>query len=630
MTEKKERHYVIENAQLMAEWDVAKNNDAGNDPHTLSIGSHKSAYWICSIHKTGYRQVVRDKYRGQRGCPYCLHDYRGKINRERLIEGKAVLAETHPSLAAEWVGCKNPQITPYTCVAGSNIMVKWKCSKCNGEYESYLSNRALKGVGCPYCANQKVLVGYNDLQTQCPELAVEWSNLNTILPTQVTSHSNKIVYWKCAFGHEDYPMSVKRRNNRQGCPICAKQSQTSFPEQAIYYYLKQVFLDAINRYTSEDREIDIYIPSEKLGIEYNGYFSHKGKEGKDAVKKAYFHSMGIKLLVVKEYKLDYEKTNADFYIHERVTLAELTQLICELLLSICGYVSIDVDCERDQISIKEQYVIHKKEKSITHLYPDLVHEWEQEKNGQITPELVAAGSNQKYYWRCPKCDNVYKASPKARAHGTGCPVCCSKRVVTGRNDLQTVYPELLSEWDYDRNLLDPTAVLAGGTTAYYWKCSLGHSYLCTVSNRRKGRGCSICAGKKVLPGFNDLMFMCPEIAAEWDYELNSCTPSEIHWNNQSRMFHWICSQCGRKWSSMVHNRTQCPECKRRKRQINVYDAQTHAFLRSFEDAKALCEYFGLDYSKQHGNISTVCSRKQKTLMGKYVLRHAEDDEFLQK
>lgn len=130
----------------MAEWDVAKNNDAGNDPHTLSIGSHKSAYWICSIHKTGYRQVVRDKYRGQRGCPYCLHDYRGKINRERLIEGKAVLAETHPTLAAEWVGCKNPQITPYTCVAGSNIMVKWKCSKCNGEYESYLSNRALKGV----------------------------------------------------------------------------------------------------------------------------------------------------------------------------------------------------------------------------------------------------------------------------------------------------------------------------------------------------------------------------------------------------------------------------------------------------------------------------------------------------
>ena len=29
-------------------------------------------------------------------------------------------------------------------------------------------------TGCPFCSNQRVLVGYNDLQTRYPELAKQW------------------------------------------------------------------------------------------------------------------------------------------------------------------------------------------------------------------------------------------------------------------------------------------------------------------------------------------------------------------------------------------------------------------------------------------------------------------------
>lgn len=178
-----EKKYIIDNAELMAEWDWDKNNELGLNPQTLSIGSYKVAFWICSIHKTEFKQVVRDKYRGQRGCPFCLHDHKSKINRERCIKDKAVLAEAHPNLVLEWIGCEDPQITPYTCIAGSNIIAKWKCQKCGGEYDAYVANRIKRGSSCPYCANQKVLVGYNDLKSQCSELAAEWSDKNTILPT---------------------------------------------------------------------------------------------------------------------------------------------------------------------------------------------------------------------------------------------------------------------------------------------------------------------------------------------------------------------------------------------------------------------------------------------------------------
>lgn len=175
------------------------------------------------------------------------------------------------------------------------------------------------------------------------------------------------------------------------------------------------------------------------------------------------------------------------------------------MIFICGEISVDVNCEIDLISIKEQYIIQRVESSIAHLRPDLSKEWDEERNGKITPDMVAAGSNQKYYWRCPICDNVYEASPKHKSHGTDCPVCSSKSVMSGFNDLKTVYPELLKEWDYEQNSLDPSDVLAGGTTPYYWKCALGHSYLCTIPNRIKGCNCSICSGKK---SYQDSMTFC--------------------------------------------------------------------------------------------------------------------------
>ena len=116
------------------------------------------------------------------------------------------------------------------------------------------------------------------MQSQLPDLAAEWSKKNTIKPTEVTVHSNKKVYWVCPLGHDDYLMSIKQRSNRQGCPVCAQQSQTSFPEQAIFFYLRQV-TTAINRYKLDSRtEIDVYLPEYNIGIEYDGVFFHSEKK----------------------------------------------------------------------------------------------------------------------------------------------------------------------------------------------------------------------------------------------------------------------------------------------------------------------------------------------------------------
>ncbi len=63
------------------------------------------------------------------------------------------------------------------------------------------------------------------------------------------------------------------------CPECYKFYKSSFSEQVIYYYIKQIFKDAISRYKYKNKhEIDIFIPSINLGIEYDGCYYHRNLE----------------------------------------------------------------------------------------------------------------------------------------------------------------------------------------------------------------------------------------------------------------------------------------------------------------------------------------------------------------
>ena len=70
MAEKKEKQYVSDNAQLMAEWDWEKNNMLGLDPSEITEGSSKMAWWLC-LNKHNYECRISNKTILNRGCPYC-------------------------------------------------------------------------------------------------------------------------------------------------------------------------------------------------------------------------------------------------------------------------------------------------------------------------------------------------------------------------------------------------------------------------------------------------------------------------------------------------------------------------------------------------------------------------------
>ena len=214
-------------------------------------------------------------------------------------------------------------------------------------------------------------------------------------------------------------------------------------------------------------------------------------------------------------------------------------------------------------------------------YPKLVNsEWDYEKNNAIglKPYEVTSHSSVKAWWHCNTCEGHYEMRIIDKTSGRqGCPYCAGKKVLTGFNDLQSRYPELIhSEWNYEKNSIlhiNPNMLTCNSSVEACWKCSKCHGEYEMPIYKRTGRnsqGCPFCAGKKILRGFNDLLTCYQDLVnSEWDYEKNNLIglkPDAITAGSDKKAW-WKCEQYGHSWYSSIGNRTilgrGCPKCAHR-------------------------------------------------------------------
>ena len=206
------------------------------------------------------------------------------------------------------------------------------------------------------------------------------------------------------------------------------------------------------------------------------------------------------------------------------------------------------------------------------LRPSLAAQWHPTRNGELTPRDVTAGSSRKVWWVCPR-GHVWQAAVSSRSgNGYGCPVCAGKQVLAGFNDLAGGNPQVAAQWDWERNGgKGPQEVSLYSNRKVWWRCDRGHSYRAPVSDRTmEGKGCPYCAGRKVLPGFNDLAATHPEVAAQWHPGLNGAlTPEQVTAGSHRKVW-WRCPE-GHVWQAVVYARTGkrgsgCPVCAGNARQ----------------------------------------------------------------
>lgn len=486
------KRFLTEYPDLLSEWDYDRNGSI--TPYGLTIGSGKKVWWKCSKCGNSWDATISNRKRGT-GCPYC------SIPAKKVLQGFNDLKTKYPEIAREWHPTRNGEKTPDSVLCGSAKKVWWLCER-GHEYEQSIINR-VNGGNCPYCSHQKLLEGFNDFATEHPELLGEWdTEKNTLKPNSIMSHSHYKAWWKCPFGHS-YQAWMDNRcgTTHSGCPICDKENHTSFPEQALYYYVKKSFPDAINSDKSAiGMELDIYIPSLRVAIEYDGKNWHSKNEY-ELEKNSSCKRSKIRLIRVRESGLKLYNDCVCLIRDDNRTDESLSSVIEKVLAEIGASTDIDIDVKRDAASIYSSYIKSRKEQSLLSSYPDLSKEWHPTKNGRLSPEMVAPMTNKKVWW-LGACGHEWMMSVQDRTNqNCGCPVCSGKRIIPGENDLLSQYPELCKEWDYEKNSnngLYPNIVAPHSDKKVWWKCSkCGYEWNSKIDSRtRMQAGCPEC-GRRI-------------------------------------------------------------------------------------------------------------------------------------
>lgn len=396
---------------------------------------------------------------------------------------------SHPKLIKEqWntklnniLGIKSNEIS-----AGSSQHVAFLCTKKNLNHPPHLSiiaNKAYHQQGCPYCTGNRVCLT-NSLGFTNPDIALTWNNeLNKGMnPFKITPGGAKVkYYWHCPECKNDrWYTSPNERKKYYSCNECRKGYSTSFPQHAIYFYLRQLFKDCENRALLDGFEIDVLLQSYSVGIEYNGEYFHRNKEKEDANKRNALKE--IDLLIIKESdKKRYYNSKRQF-VHKTTkgygskeyfstleeSIKKCINYIYEKNPDLKDNVEIEIDLKRDQYFIQKE-ISHKVENHIFQTHPYLKNHWHFDKNCEIglKPETYTFGSKKPVYWKCNRCGDEYERPIKTMCSSEniiGCEKCVKKhhatrfgsyqsriRKVVKQDNITQTHPLIKDMWEYKLN-----------------------------------------------------------------------------------------------------------------------------------------------------------------------------------
>lgn len=151
------------------------------------------------------------------------------------------------------------------------------------------------------------------------------------------------------------------------------------------------------------------------------------------------------------------------------------------------------------------------------------------------------------------------------------------RCVTGVNDLASQRPDLVAQ------LVDPSQapyLSVNSNRKVAWRCEQGHEWDATVVSRSNGSRCPYCAGKKVLPGFNDAATTCPGMVPLFANKDDSHKVTA----RSNKTVRAVCPDCGLErdtkvgqlYAAVQRGKTGCPYCDGKKVMPGFNDMATTA------------------------------------------------------
>lgn len=286
---------------LVAEW----HSDNTLHPEDVGAGSHTKIHWLCS---QGHDWYVGVKVRvAGSNCPICAH---------RQSSRETSLAVLFPGISAEWHPTKN-DVTPDSVFPGTMRKYWWVCSTGTADHDYEASPNARTGAdptGCPKCGNISGGLKYRETHVRKvgsvaethPHLVAEWHRDNTLSPYEITYGSAEMIRWQCPLDTDhSWTATLQNRGRGSGCSLCAHNKSKGEIDLGNFIETELGFkdLERNNRTIIKPKELDLYIPSLKIAIEYNGVYYHSSgfKEPDDHYEKFLLaRALGVKLIHIWE------------------------------------------------------------------------------------------------------------------------------------------------------------------------------------------------------------------------------------------------------------------------------------------------------------------------------------------
>ena len=550
------------NKKVSAEWNYERNGNL--EPKDVPVRSIKKVWWRCGKGHEWEASVLSRTKEGYRGCPICAN--------KLIVAGINDLATTRPDLAKNWNYEKNGDLKPTDISAGSNRKVWWRCDR--GHEWKTMPNCC--GF-CPYCINQKVWPGYNDLATVDPMLTKEWNYVKNgkLRPESTLSGSGKKVWWICSNCGHEWRATVVQRVNGSGCPVCANRVVVSGHNDLATVEPK--LAEEWNYEKNGNLKPENIIPGSPKKVWWK---CKKGHEWQATIESRYHQNVHCpicssnKRTSIPEKAIGYylEKYGITVEENKRVKGYELDIFIPNMSLAIeydgrYYHSNKDKDLRKNRlckklgiqlIRIREPELPPLKStstdikiKSLSHNYSYL--------NSPISQVLSIIIGNKRFDIDVDRdYGEIYTRYQK------------------GEDDksLARVHSELLKEWDYEKNKIDPAIVSSGSRYKAWWKCSkCGHEWQTPVYVRTHlGCGCRKCnieqsaKLRSIVTNRNDsLLVKNPKLAKEWNYEKNgSLRPDQMYAKSPKKVW-WVCDK-GHEWEAPIANRAAgrgCPVCSNR-------------------------------------------------------------------
>lgn len=544
--------------ELLSGWDWEKNGQ--QKPEDFSPRGKAKVWWKCEKGHSWQASIVnRTRKDAKNACPICLN---------RVLTNANSLANARPEIAESWHPIMNAPLTPNDVVAGGSKKVWWIC-KHGHEWEATVGIRVNSGAGCPKCSLQTSRIEiavYSELVALFDNVSwrekISGYECDIYLPESHIGIEIDGVYWHRRHPERELVKSAAfEANGIQLFRLREDGLQPLSDRDVVFKFSEAEFLVVSRLINSLLKHAQF---SAQQAKKLRDYIAGPGLINETMYRKLVAtlpapppgHSLADKYPeIAKQWAYDLNAPLSPE--HFRPQANKKVWWRCDNGHTWKTTLNIRVSQGTGCPSCPRLPVKAPDDWNLVAVNPDLAREWHPSRNSELQAKDIYPNSNQKIWWQCSK-GHDWPATVASRASGTGCPYCYG-RFATKENNLASLYPELLVDWDYDRNIdSKPSDFTPHVGRKVWWRCKKGHSWQATIYNRTKNKsGCPICvriANRK---------YTIEDIRAIAAKHGGKCLSERF---TSSRLKLTYCCKEGHIWDAradaLLYTDKWCPECAR--------------------------------------------------------------------